>query len=381
MMRETGNAPDARVALDRMETYDKKALKELFISQGRTLGLTPGMVKGRRVMLKPNLVSKNPVERAATTHPAMVEAAAEWLAGWGARVTVAESPGGPYNKLLLRDMYQAAGFVPGVLAVGGEMNEDTAQGELHAPHGRECKKFAVIAPFLQADLVVNLCRVKTHGLTTLTCGVKNLFGLIPGTLKVEMHARYPDPKQFGNMLIDLCQAALERVKVYTIADGIVAMEGNGPTGGTPRKMNFVLAGWNPFALDLVAADILGFRGQVDMVEKAAIRKLCPGSIAEIQLMGEDWKRFAVRDFQRPDAHVSKLLCHLPGFLKPRPQMIHSACRGCGRCRSCCPQKAIQISKGKAKIDLRNCIRCFCCQELCPYQAVRVQTSWVFRLVK
>ena len=117
----------------------------------------------------------------------------------------------------------------------------------------------------------------------MSCAVKNLFGTIPGTLKPEYHFRYPDPRNFADMLVDLAGFVRPRL---SICDAIVGMEGNGPTAGTPRNIGAVLAAENPHALDLACAHIIGLRaGDVPTLVAAQARGYIPAEAGALSIAG------------------------------------------------------------------------------------------------
>lgn len=167
-------------------------------------GFTREMVAGRRVLLKPNLLMKRRPEEATTTHPLVVEAAARLLLDWGAsEVTIADSPGGPYTRPLLHSIYETCGMTAAARQSGARLNEDTGFTTLRREENRLVREFSIINPVAEADLVVSVCKLKTHSMTTLSGGVKNLFGCIPGLQKPELHLRFPEKADFGEMLVDL----------------------------------------------------------------------------------------------------------------------------------------------------------------------------------
>ena len=218
-------------------------------------GFTREMVAGRRVLLKPNLLMKRRPEEATTTHPLVVEAAARLLLDWGAgEVTIADSPGGPYTRPLLHSIYETCGMTAAARQSGARLNEDTGFTTLRREENRLVREFSIINPVAEADLVVSVCKLKTHSMTTLSGGVKNLFGCIPGLQKPELHLRFPEKADFGEMLVDL---ALTVKPALTIVDAVVGMEGDGPSGGSPRKLGFLAACQNPFLLDLALCRIIG----------------------------------------------------------------------------------------------------------------------------
>ena len=141
-----------------------------------------------RVVIKPNLIMRCGPERAATTHPAIVEAVVRQLQAMGVRdITIADSPGGLYTPQLLAAAYAATGMETVAKQYGVKLNTTVGSRELRGADAALCRTFDIIDPVADADCVINLCKLKTHCMTMLSCGVKNLFGCIPGLLKPQLH--------------------------------------------------------------------------------------------------------------------------------------------------------------------------------------------------
>lgn len=376
------------VALHACDNYDEGDLKALILKSFSELGIVPDKYKGKRVMLKPNLVRRMDASQGGTTHPNMLAAVAVIFLEAGADVMIAESPGGPYNAAALKPVYRGCG----IEAVAERMGIPICYGSeivtLSCPMGEFIHSFNIIKSVQDADLIINLCKLKSHGLTKMTAAVKNFFGCVPGVEKVEMHARFPERRDFCGMLIDLCRAITEYKPTISILDAIIGMEGNGPTNGSPRKLGFVMVGCNPFVMDRLACEIIGYEGSVMTVEMACKRHLAPAELADINILGENYKRFCITDFKVPDSDATKALKILPNifggrvnrFLQPKPRIDKRICVGCGACVRNCPMKTIEIKNRKAKISTKHCIGCFCCQELCPKDAVRIHKSWLIRVI-
>ena len=185
---------------------------------------------GMRVAVKVNLVTAMKPDSAATVHPAVVCALVRLLREKGADVVGGDSPGGVYSAAYLRLLYDVCGL-RGVEKAGRQLNDDFSQIEAEYPEARQAKRFPYTAYLAKADAIIELCKLKTHGMMELSCSVKNMFGVIPGTVKPEFHYRYPRAEDFADMLVDLYEYTKPRI---CICDAVVGMEGNGPTQGRPR---------------------------------------------------------------------------------------------------------------------------------------------------
>lgn len=225
----------------------------------------------------------------------------------------------------------------------------------------------------------------------MTCGVKNMFGVIPGTMKPEYHFRYPDPRDFARMIVDLAEYFKPRL---TIVDAVECMEGNGPTGGSPRHMGALIAGENPHKVDLACASLIGLnREEVPTLEVALERGFIPAAAEELQISGK-LDDFIISDFQRiltGNSHLFKgdghSICSritgtmLDKLLSQRPQLIADKCVGCEVCYHICPVKAITMTGKKPRIERKQCIRCFCCQEFCPQSAMVVRRTMIAKFLE
>lgn len=361
------------------------ALEKVLAPLGGLEWAAPGM----KVAVKANLLTFAKPERAATTHPALLCTLVRMLAERGAEVTVGDSPGGLYNAAYVNRVYAAAGL-KAVEQAGGRLNQDFTEGNARYPEGKVCRQFRYTAWLDGADAVIDFCKLKTHGMMAMTCGAKNMFGTIPGTVKPEYHFRFPDPRDFARMIVDLDEYFKPRL---TIVDAVECMEGNGPSGGTPRHMGALLASESPHKVDLLCASLIGLsREEVPTLEAALERGLIPETAEGLTVEG-DPAAFAIPDFKRITTGNSHLFrgsgksllgrargAVLEKLLCQRPQVKGSLCVGCGECRDICPAKAITMVKGRPEIDRGKCIRCFCCQEFCPKSAMKVHRTAVARLL-
>ncbi len=380
---QTGNEffKNNKAAISKADNYDREMLYDLIIKQFDLLGIDLSEFKYKKVVLKPNLLMRFAPEKAVTVHPDVVFAVAKIFIEAGASVLLAESPGGPYTQGHLRTVYKTSGMEKASKDVGFELNYDTSYTEVNTTGGQRSNKFCIINPILEADCIVNLCKLKTHSMALMTAAVKNLFGTVPGTLKVEYHSRFPKNEDFAAAIVDLTAYICKTKKVISVCDAIIGMEGNGPSGGNPKKIGCIISSENPFALDLLASHIIGTDNSVTMIENAKARGFIPEDISDLEIYGDGPENFVVKDFILPDTHKKNILNHLPSFLQPRPKVVKKICIGCGECARSCPQKIITIKKHKAHIDRKKCIKCYCCQELCRPGAIKIHRSFIYKIVK
>ncbi len=375
------------VSIVKCEDYDERKLDMVISKVFDDLGGIEKFVKpGMKVAIKPNLVSAKNPEDGATTHPALVGAVARLLVKNGASVMLAESPGGLYTKLLLKRVYASCGMEKIAQKEGILLNYDISEVEVENPEGQLLKRVSIIKPLLDADLVINLPKLKTHGQMVYTGAVKNMFGAVPGELKAEYHFRMTNYTNFANALIDIFLAVKPQL---SIMDAVVGMDGAGPTAGNPFKIGLVLGSENAFELDYAAIKIIGADPlKIPIIYQAVKRGLCPETESQISITGEKLKDIRVEGFDIPALQSMKSILFYENSifnffankLKASPQLNKKVCTGCTNCIKVCPAKVIVLKNGKPEIDLRMCIRCFCCQELCPVKAISLKKPFVMRLM-
>ena len=346
---------------------------------------------GMTIAIKANLVTFMKPERAATTHPSLLCELTRRLVARGARVIVGDSPGGLYNAAFVGKVYSVCGL-HAVEECGGELNHDFGQKDAKFPAARAARSFTYTSYLDEADAIINFCKLKSHGMMGLSCAVKNMFGVVPGTMKPEYHYRFPDHAVFADMIVDINEYFRSKV-VLNICDAVIGMEGNGPTAGDPRHIGALLASRSPYHLDLVAAELIGMKKEnVPTLEAAYLRDLAPATAKEVDIIG-DAATLCVPDYKKIMTHSSlefknflggatgSALGTLAGkLLRAKPRVKKDECIGCGVCYNICPAKAITMKNKVAIIDKAACIRCFCCQEFCPKGAMKVHRTAIARLL-
>lgn len=348
---------------------------------------------GERIVLKANLLRAAPPESAICTHPAVVEAVARLVKEAGGTPVICDSPGGALHKeAVLRSLYEKTGMAAAAAAAGAELAMDSSTRTVSLPEGKVLRQAEIITPVAEADGVIDLCKMKTHVLMSMTGAVKNLFGVIPGLSKVGYHATHPDHATFADVLLDLTGYVKPRL---SLMDGILAMEGDGPgSSGTPRQAGLLLAAANPLALDTAAGAIMNLPRQDNPVLLAAERRgLTPCRMEDVELIGGTVEELRMADYKFPASTKSNLMDFLGPLARPAERLCKKAlsqtpridgakCVGCGICAKSCPGQAIAMTAPgkKARISQKACIHCYCCHELCPQKAVELHQSWLGRLL-
>ncbi len=345
---------DTSVFVAHCDDYDQAHL-----AVGRVLDAFGGaktLLGGRkRVLVKPNLVLPRKPDAAATTHPAVVEAVCAAFVKAGAAVSIIDSTGVPHTKSLLKMLYGKSGMTEAAKRSGATLSFDTSSRTVSVPDGRIVNKLELLSPVLDAELVISVAKAKTHSLMAMSGCMKNLFGCVPGLGKPNLHRKYPKREDFAAMLVDLCQRIAPG---FCVLDGVWGMEGAGPTGGDPKYFRTIAGGVSPHAVDLAQCHLMGLRlDSVYTLREAASRGLVPDDPALLTWLGDRAEELRT-NFKPAVRHKNDAL----------PEIMDN-CVGCGDCARVCPQRCIAMRDGKAVVNEKDCIRCYCCHEFCPAKAI------------
>jgi uncharacterized protein (DUF362 family)/Pyruvate/2-oxoacid:ferredoxin oxidoreductase delta subunit len=372
----------SKVVLIRCSSYDEQ---EVFaaVRQGVELlgGVKQFAAPGEKLLLKPNVLTGAPYPKGVCTHPAVVKAVGRLFRAVTADLWYGDSPGvGKAGAGL-----ESCGISPAAREIGlqlAEFDRGRAVEWKDSPHHRS---FTIAEGVLATQGIVNLARFKTHYFTRMTGAVKNLYGCISGFQKKALHVVYPTPSEFSRMLVALNLLLRPRPRLH-IMDGIVAMEGNGPSAGRPRPLGVLLFSTDPVALDAVMCRLV----ELNPLYMGSAR---PGRAwglgtyleEEIQLLGDPWTVAVDGDFQVPRGPVLNLsgggaMTYVNHLIGRRPVIDNSKCTRCGQCVQACPvrPKAVDWHDGNRKKSpsyrYLRCIRCYCCQEICPEGAISVKRT-------
>lgn len=386
-------SPLPPVSLVRCPDYDPAgvaaALQHLLEPLG---GMERYIRPGQRVLLKPNLLSPVPPEKAVTTHPAVVEAVVRMVRACGGRPVLADScpPSVPYTPSGLARLYRRTGMAEVAARTGLELNTDTEAVDRPCPSVCLRRRFEVMRPLVEADVVISLPKLKTHNLTVLTGAVKNMFGVIPGARKPAFHVALPRLDDFADMLLDI---ALFANPALVIMDAVVGMDGEGPSAGRPFPIGLLLASTSSLALDVIAAEVVDVPPQhVPTLRRAMERGLWSGRVADVEVCGLALAEARVSGFRRPERNpplVERMIGPGPAafvrrlavrYAMRRPLPRAGRCTACRACEQTCPVGAIAVHDGLARVDDRLCIRCYCCHEVCPEKAIDLVTPWPARVL-
>ncbi|NLC70008.1 MAG: DUF362 domain-containing protein [Desulfuromonadaceae bacterium] len=352
------------------------ALRELLAPLG---GMAAFVRPGQRVLIKPNMLSARPPEKAVTTHPEVVRGIIRLVQECGGVPWVGDSPGVGSTLSVAAKC--------GILDVVRDTGAALAHFRESVPFPHDIGRFPrleIAREALEADVIINLPKLKTHQMMGGTGAIKNLFGVVVGLRKVNLHLQAGSDKAlFARLLLDLARHV---APALTVVDAVMAMEGNGPGSGTPVAVGALLGGCNPLAVDTAAFAMLGLRPDAVWTQKIAREEGCPGSfLDDLELFGPPLESLRPPSF-RP-AREGDIGFGIPSFLRrglnkslsALPEVDMGRCLLCGICQRHCPVEAISVHAGFLEIDKRLCIGCFCCQELCPEGAIEARQGILLRL--
>lgn len=369
-----------RVSIVRCNDYlkVKDAIRE-------SLNLIGGLEKiispGNRVLLKPNVLSIRPPEDAVTTHPAVVAAMCELIKEAGGVPVVGDGsgiirPGSTSTSQALK----VSGIEAVAFSCGAELINFETSGyvEVDVPGARQFPRLHIAKAVLEADVVISLPKLKTHELTLYTGAVKNFFGTIPQKTRKQAHA-LEDRNRFGNAIVDIYSVVKPQISVM---DGVIGMEGNGPSGGTPVKAGVIMASHDCVALDIIASELIGVDPMKVPTNRTAISRGFGTEHPEV--VGTPLEEVKVR-FKSPEGGVT---AYVPSFLMRilrtqltvKPFINTSNCKLCKACVLNCSVHAIEETGSALRINQEKCIQCYCCRELCPSDAVEIKKSMLLKLV-
>jgi len=331
---------------------------------------------GSRVLVKPNLLMAVPASSGIVTHPEVVRAVIRQLKKINCRVLLGDGPsvwGGEAGNT--ERVYEATGMK----LLAEQENVELARFTRNRMRGG----IPLSVLLDECDALVNVPKFKTHTLMFLSGGVKNLYGLVSGPYKTELHRRYFRQEEFAGILADIYAAARPAL---TVIDGITAMEGDGPgTGGRLRQQGIILAGKDCVALDSALAFIMGVKPEKILTNRIAARRgLGVCDLSAIEILGEPLESARGSAFRQPATSITAsipdiLLEPLKKLLRFRPGINRAACARCGKCVEICPVKAVQFFEGYPRVDDSKCISCFCCHETCPARAIKIRKSLLARM--
>ncbi|MCR5732221.1 MAG: DUF362 domain-containing protein [Sphaerochaetaceae bacterium] len=359
-----------RVAISRCNTYQfdevKKSISEVISNSDFPI------VKNKKVLVKPNILSDSKVETGITTNPVIIEAFIELLKELGANdIYLGDSPG------LHTASFDAHNC--GLKDVCQRTNThwvDFTKDPIDHKIGKYLLPMANIIN--EVDVVISVSKFKTHQLMYATGCVKNMFGTIPGINKSGCHVKVPSRNGFAELIAEIYR---ESKCCYGLMDGVMGMEGPGPANGNIRKVGLILGSSDSYLTDSAQATIMGYRIEDIPILMAGKRKgythLEPNYplLSANELIIKDYKRVAIgKEKAVPALIKSTLMKPFHNLLikkRKTPEFLADKCILCKRCVDICPAKALHIENNLIILEKNLCVRCYCCHEMCPKNAIEI----------
>lgn len=370
----------SRVAFISQKNYE---IESLVSSIKRAIGLSGfdlGLVNGKKVMLKPNLLGAYPPEMAVTTHPNFVEAVAKIFIEAKANVSIGDSPNTVHA---IDDTWKTTGMDDVCRRTG------VRKVVIETSGNKDVNGVPISRSICDADFVINLPKFKTHGLTIMTLAVKNLFGCVNGMQKTRFHRDYKDPKSFAELIVKVANAVRPSL---TIIDGIIGMDGNGPSGGNSKELGIIVSGTNIHAIDAACCKFVDL-SPLSLDTLSAAKKFgLWNEKDEIEIVGDPFEQIKPSNFSMPitytrgirDWWITRLATHyIWTSLSAQPKINRKKCRICLKCIEACPVSTIKQfeTKKPPTIIKKDCIQCMCCHEICPYKAIDLKLSTLIRIAR
>ncbi|MBF0450314.1 MAG: DUF362 domain-containing protein [Candidatus Magnetomorum sp.] len=377
-----------KVSLIACSSYDDPDLKDKILKSLIDIDFDLQLFKGMRVGIKPNLLIPTDPERAIITHPVFFQNVVQIIKEHEGIPVLVENPAvHGLSTVLKKTPY---GEIVQALNVGVP---DMAPTQL-VPYddAHQFKRIEISKAFFDVDMIINLPKLKTHGLTVLTGALKNLFGVIPGLKKSRMHLKAPSRDDFSNFMMDLYGALLYGFDppkpLLHIMDGIIGMEGEGPgLSGTPVPIGVIISSRDPLAVDWTATQVLNVPWEdIPTLTAGFQRPYCISSPDDIHIIGEAIDNVRLSSFNVSKNSIFSNAVRWPftsnlfkQLFVEKPVPNPEKCTLCYQCMRICPAKAISPAEKREKIpvyDYNQCIRCFCCMEICPEAAIKTEKGWL-----
>lgn len=369
----------SKVAIVKCPDYNPE---DLYVSIEKAINLLGGLKsffkKDEKILVKPNLLVATSPDSGIITHPEFIRAMVKLLKSCGCKIFLGDSPSNYGYAERIDEVYEASG-----------VKEIARQEDIQlVKFDRAIRRDGIVLTewIQRVDGLVSLPKFKTHSITTLTAGIKNLFGLVPGYYKTEFHKQAHTESELAKILAKIYALSKPRL---SIVDAIVALEGDGPANsGQRRNVGLILAGTDAVAVDSILTKIMGLEPEQVLTNSiASDMGLGVMDMDNIEVLGEKLQSCIIKDFKLPHKSIINFIPPVlqrvaKAFLNFRLVVDNGKCQRCGLCVKACPEEAIRAKEDKTiEFDYSKCLTCLCCQETCPYAAIRIKKSLLAKMLR
>ena len=346
-------------------------------------GLSQYIKPHQTVLIKPDLYHSTHPNEAKTTDPHIISSLAELISKAGAKCVIADSPNGVFTQSKLDNAYIKTKMLEASNNGHATLSSNDRISIINNPKGAHSRDIYIIDAINDADVIINVGKLRCDkNLGLIGCG-QNLFGLIPGKIKELIKSRCYRLSDYYNYNIDIYQALQTKV-VLNVLDGIVGCEAN----NTPRILNSIIIGSNPYAVDSTALEIINQSPNDNLL----IQEACKRNMFDMKTinLGDNIEPLICSDYQfstltdNISNRSTKYFKRKYNSIQKRPVIKQSICKGCKVCVKACPMSAIQMQQSTAgeyaTINYDKCIHCFKCQESCPYRIVETKAPFKYKSI-
>ncbi len=373
------------VVARRCKNYNKEKIKQILYEIFSSQKFSNRLNNLDSVLLKPNLLGPYSPEKGITTHPEFISALIEILHDYNIKVSLLDSPGG---TIRYKEVLQKCGILDLTQRYNFEILDPTNSGICKFSRNTDSLgkiEYIISKPFVECQAIINLPKLKTHTLTLFTGAIKNCYGVVPGLAKSNYHRIAPNPTEFAKIVVDIYKIVKDKI-VFNLMDGIVGMDGDGPSSGDTKNFGVILGSYNAVALDFCASRMMGYNPKkIPTIKFAADQAQI--SFDDIKLIGDFSKNFILKNVSIRKSKITNLI--LGGLSTPfksvfqklfwaYPNYNPEKCTRCGICVKSCPTSALKISKESPipQLSREKCILCLCCIEMCPENAAYLEKSFI-----
>ena len=373
---------DTKVALKICKEYEETVVAGK-LKEGFDLleGISKFIKPSHKVLIKPDLYNATLPNQAKTTNPNIVSALAELIAQIGAKCIIADSPKGSFKQSKLDNVYDKTKMLQASNNGNAQLSVNEHISIITNPAGECSRDIYILDAVNDADVIINVGKLRCDKHLGLIGCSQNLFGLVPGKVKQLIKSRCYTLNAYYNYLIDLYEA-LDNKIVINVLDGIVGNESN----DDPRILNAILIGENCYAVDSVALRVINQNPNNSLLLNEAQRRGKFDFSTTIE--GDNIETLICSDFNytkflnNVKSGSAKKFKREYNSYQRRPIISSKLCKGCKVCANNCPMNAINMKNNSvgeyAVVDYNKCVTCMKCVQNCPYKIIKTRTPIKYR---